>query len=211
MNLRPWRPAVLLAFFPLLASAETTTSSLYQSDFPPAEFQARWKTVFDKIGPDAVAILQGAPKANGFIVPRQSNEFYYLSGIETPHAYLVLNGRDRKVTVLLPPRDERLERAEGKILSADDADLVKSLTGVDTVASTRTMTEEWMRQIVRGFRPVIYTPFTPAEGNAQCRGELQSANAAIALDFWDGRPSQRPTSCSCCGPVSRALTCATSH
>ena len=36
----------------------------------------------------------------------------------------------------------------------------------------------------------IYTPFAPAEGNAQSRGELQAANAAIAADSWDGRPSR---------------------
>ena len=41
----------------------------YQSDFPPEEFQARWKAVFDRIGDRAVAIVQGAPKANGFLVP----------------------------------------------------------------------------------------------------------------------------------------------
>ena len=56
---------------------------------------------------------QGAPKANGFLVPRQTNEFYYLCGIETPHAYLVLDGRDRKVTLFLPraTRGWRVPRA----------------------------------------------------------------------------------------------------
>jgi Xaa-Pro aminopeptidase len=48
-------------------------------------------------------------------MPRQTNEFYYLCGIETPHAYLVLDGRNRKVTLYLPPRNERLESAEGKV------------------------------------------------------------------------------------------------
>ena len=71
----------------------------------------------------------GRTKTNGFLVPRQTNEFYYLCGIETPHAYLILDGRDRKATLLLPPRDARLESAEGKVISADDAELVKQLTG----------------------------------------------------------------------------------
>ena len=108
----------------------------YQSDFPPEEFQARWTAVFDRIGDRSIAIVQGASKPSGFVFPRQSNEFYHLCGIETPHAYLILDGRDRKVTLFLPPRDEALERAEGKVLSADDADAVKRLTGVDGVAST---------------------------------------------------------------------------
>ena len=31
----------------------------YQSDFPPQEFQARWSKLFDRIGEDAVAVVQG--------------------------------------------------------------------------------------------------------------------------------------------------------
>jgi Xaa-Pro aminopeptidase len=52
------------------------------------------------------------------------------------------------------------------------------------------MNEDWMRQFLRGPRAVIYTPFAPAEGAAQSRGEVQAANAAITLDYWDGRPSR---------------------
>ena len=122
--------------------------------------------MFEKIGDRAIAIVAGAPKANGFLVPRQTNEFYHLCGIETPHAYLVLDGRDRKVTLFLPPRDPRLESAEGKVLSAEDAELVKQLTGVNAVASTTDLAGDGMRRFVRGFGAVIYTPFAPGEGNA---------------------------------------------
>ena len=105
----------------------------YQTDFPPEEFKARWARVFDEIGPDAVAVVQGVSLTNGYTMPRQHNTFYYLCGIETPGAYLLLDGRTRKVTLYLPPRNARLERAEGKVLSAEDAALVKRLTGVDDV------------------------------------------------------------------------------
>jgi Xaa-Pro aminopeptidase len=162
----------------------------YQSDFPPEEFRARWAGVFERMGKQGIAIIQGAPKPSGFIFPRQSNEFYYLCGIETPHAYLVLDGRDQTVTLFLPPRDESLERAEGRILSADDAETARRLTGVEKVASTKMMNSDWIHQLVRGSRTVIYTPFAPAEGAAQSREEIRAANAAIALDYWDGRLSR---------------------
>jgi Xaa-Pro aminopeptidase len=165
-------------------------TGLYQSHFPPAEFKARWEKVFDKIGKDAVAIVQGAPQVNGYIPFRQTNEFYYLSGIETPHSYILFDGRNRKVTLFLPARNERLERAEGKVLSANDPKLVKELTGVDAVMSTDSMTGIWMRSLLGRPAPVLYTPFSPAEGNAQSRGELLSANASVAADFWDGRLSR---------------------
>ncbi len=162
----------------------------YQSHFPPEEFKARWAKIFDKIGDRAVAIVPGVSLARGFNFPRQSNEFYYLSGIETPGAYVLLDGRTRKATLILPPRNERLERSEGKVLSAEDAELVKQLTGADAVASTKAMGEEWLSELMKAPAPAIYTMFTPAEGSAESRYELQNANAAIAADYWDGRVSR---------------------
>lgn len=181
---------IILLFALLLPVALRAQTPHYQTHFPPEEFKARWTTIFDKIGDRAVAIVQGAPLARGFALPRQSNEFYYLSGIETPGAYLLLDGRRRKVTLILPPRNERLERSEGKVLSADDAELVRQLTGADAVASTRSMGEEWLSELMKAPAPTIYTMFTPAEGSAESRFELQNANAAIAADYWDGRVSR---------------------
>ena len=163
-------------------------SQHYQVDFPPEEFKARWKGVFEQIGDEAVAVVQGFSLSNGFIMPRQTNTFYYLSGIETPHAYILLDGRDKKVTLYMPPRNERLERSEGRILNADDEILIKKLVGVDAVFSTDDMRENFPPGLDRG--TVIYTMFTPAEGQGQSRYELEVANASIAADPWDGRVSR---------------------
>lgn len=184
------RFALPFALLFLLPAALLAQSPYYQPHFPPEEFQARWRKIFDQIGDRAVAIVQGAPLARGYAMPRQSNEFYYLSGIETPGAYLLLDGRTRKTTLFLPPRNERLERSEGKVLSADDAALVRQLTGVDAVASAKSMSEEWLNELTKAPAPALYTMFTPAEGSAESRHELQMANAAIAADYWDGRVSR---------------------
>ena len=186
-KIRLWSLIILLS---LPISGVAQSALYYQKNFPPEEFKARWQQVFDRIGNSAVAIVSGAPQTPGFIFPRQYNEFYYLCGIETPHAYILLDGRTRKVTLLLPPRNERLERSEGKVLSADDAETVKQLTGVDAVLSTKLMNDDWMRELLKDSTPVIFTPFAPAEGNAQNRYELQITNANIASDFWDGRLSR---------------------
>jgi Xaa-Pro aminopeptidase len=182
MNRSIW-PLLFCLACPALLLAQSTPH--YQKDFPPEEFRARWERIFDRIGNTNVAIIQGMPQVNGFIFPRQNNEFYYLCGIETPHSYVVLDGQRRKVTLYLPERNERLERAEGRVLSADDADLVKKLTGVDEVLSTATMKEDQMPQVKAA--KVIYTLFSPGEGYAQSRGELQGANRSIKSDYWDGR------------------------
>ena len=78
--------------------------NLFQTHFPPAEFAARRASVFDALG-GAAAVVQGGPEVRGFEVFRQTNEFYYLCGVEVPHSYLLLDGRDRRTTLFLPERD----------------------------------------------------------------------------------------------------------
>jgi Xaa-Pro aminopeptidase len=163
-------------------------SQHYQVDFPSEEFRQRWNGVFNQIGDDAIAVVQGIPLTNGFIMPRQSNAFYYLCGIESPHAYILLDGRNKKVTLYMPPKNERLERSEGRILNAEDKRLIKKLVGVDFVKSTGDMFENFPPDLKRS--TIIYTMFTPAEGQGQSRYELEVANASIASDPWDGRISR---------------------
>ena len=123
----------------LLSAAAGVRAQYYQTDFPADEFKSRHAKVLDQIGTSAVAVLQGMPQTEGFTLPRQHNSFYYLSGIETPGAYLLLDGRTRKVTIYLPPRNARLEAAEGRVLSAEDADLVMRISGVDQVLPVQQM------------------------------------------------------------------------
>src|SRR5688572_32887263 len=98
----------------------TAHAQYHQTDFPAEEFKSRHARVFEQIGATAVAVVQGVGQTEGFTLPRQHNTFYYLSGIETPGAYLLLDGRSKKATLYLPPRNARLEAAEGRVLSADD-------------------------------------------------------------------------------------------
>jgi Xaa-Pro aminopeptidase len=173
-------PLVALA----LGCATVASAQHYQTDFPPEEFRTRWSAVFTRIGDSAVAVAQGATLTNGFQLPRQSNTFYYLCGIETPGAYLLLDGRTRRATLYLPPRNERLERSEGKVLSAEDGELVRRLVGVDEVRPVTEMGPSWP---AGDAKVDLYAETAPAEGYAQSRYELKAADAAIASDPWDGR------------------------
>lgn len=175
----------VLFLWPLSSGAQH-----YQTDFPPEEFQARWDTLFDAIGDNSVALVQGGPAPRGFEYPRQTNTFYYLSGVETPHAYLWFDGRTREVTLFLPPRNERLERSEGVVLSAATEDLAKTLIGVHHVRSTEEMSDAWLVEAIGDSKPAIYTPFRPGEGYAQSRYEIQKADKQILDDYWDGRLSR---------------------
>jgi len=123
-------------------------------------------------------------------VPRQYNELYYLCGVETPHSYLMLDGRSQRAILYLPPRNERLERSEGRVLSAADAELARQKTGADEVLSTEALRGDWLGGLGEPAPKRIFTPFQPGEGSAESRYEIQQAEAGIAADPWDGRLSR---------------------
>jgi Xaa-Pro aminopeptidase len=174
----------------LAASALAQDVPLFTEEFPPSEFRARRDKLYDAIGAGAIAIVQGAPSPVGYVRFRQSNEFFYLSGVESPHAYLLLDGERRRTSLYLPHRNERREASEGKLLSAEDAELARELTGIDAVYGVELLSDHLARLAWGGRVPVLYTPFKPAEGLATSRDLATRAASDIANDPWDGRPAR---------------------
>jgi Xaa-Pro aminopeptidase len=163
----------------------------FQTDFTKAEFAERRDRVYDAIGDNAFALIQGAADVKGFALFRQSNSFYYLSGFEAPHAYLLLNGRNRTATLYLPHQDPGRERNEGKTWAAEDAEQIIVSTGVDAVKPIEQMGRDWIwGALFRPPHPVLYTPFSPAETGTDSRDELLRYQASVMNDPWDGRPSR---------------------
>jgi len=181
----------------VLVAGTAARAQYYQTDFPAEEFRSRHARVFDQIGTAAVAVVQGVAQTEGFTLPRQHNTFYYLSGIETPGAYLLLDGRTRTATLYLPARNPRLEAAEGRVLSAEDGDLVKRISGVDEVKPLQQMADtNWPLSTAPAGGsnqppPVIFAEFSPAENQGQSRGELVAAETARVNDPWDGTGSRQ--------------------
>ena len=112
MSLRRPFLAVLLCLLPALAVFAQEGFPLFTTDFPPEEFAARRAKVYEAIGTDAIAVVQGAPNPPSYTRFRQTNEFYYLCGIETPHAYLMMDGKTKKASLFLPHRNEKRESGE---------------------------------------------------------------------------------------------------
>jgi len=178
----------ILAFLPLIQVVAQQTS--HQPDFTAEEFMQRRSAVYAAIG-DNIAVIQGAEEDNGFIVFRQSNTFYYLSGLEIPSAYMLLDGARKQTTIYLPHRDAERERGEGKILSAEDAELVQAISGAERVRPIEKMgTDFTYAYLVRPPTPALYTPFSPDEKFRQSRDEMLSGFGRRAADPWDGRPSK---------------------
>jgi len=162
----------------------------FTTDFPPEEFAARRAKVYDAIGDKAFAGIQGAPSPAGYTRFRQSNDFYYLCGIEVPRAYLLLDGAARKATLYLPHRNEGREKGEGRMLSAEDADDVKKLSGVDAVYGTDLLAEQMVGKYHREGLRILFTPLAPAEGASMSRDLALRSVADIGSDPFDGLPSR---------------------
>ena len=181
----------LLVFLTANVSHFGQEKHYYQTDFPKEEFAERRAKLFEKIGKNAIAIIQGAKGTGDFNVFRQSNEFYYLSGIETPHSFLLLDGRNQRTTVYLPHRDVGREQNEGKMLSAEDGDLIKELTGIDQVRSIEQLSLDLAgKGLLRPPPPMLYTPLSPAEIGTDSRDELLAEQARVSANPWDGAPSR---------------------
>ena len=158
----------------------------YQTNFLPEEFKSRRSVIFDEIGVNGIALIQGAPSVAGFKLFRQSNSLYYLCGLEEGHAYLLLNGKNRSTTIYLPHRDNSREKSQGKILSAEDANLIEKLTGVTRVRPIEFLGNDLVRTgLINGTTPLLFTPLSPAEMGNDSRDEILSGHARAAADPWD--------------------------
>ncbi len=186
MNTR-LRSMVLLASIPLLVWAQD--APLFTNDFPAQEFAQRRQKVYEAIGA-AVALVQGAPSTQGYVRFRQWNEFYYLCGIESPHAYLLMDGNSKRSVLYLPHRNAGRERSEGTVLSAEDDELIRKLTGVDAVFGIDLLSEHLGRYARGASIRKVYVPHQPPEGFATSRDLAVRYNTDIEADPWDGRTSR---------------------
>ncbi|MCU0246697.1 MAG: Xaa-Pro aminopeptidase [Bryobacter sp.] len=160
------------------------------ADFPPEEFTARRAKIFERIGNRAIALVQGAALPEGFGVFRQANDFYYLTGLESPHSYLLLDGRSRRSTIFLPHRDEARDRNQGKTLSAEDASEIRQLTGADAVFGVEMLSVQLAGMQIQLPAPAVYVPSAPLQGVMGSRDEILRSYAEVAADPWDGRLSR---------------------
>lgn len=181
---------VVLAHLALPAHAQVDVPP-FTEDFPPEEFAARRSQLFDAMGPNTIAVLQGASSPRGYTRFRQTNEFYYLTGIEVPGAYLLLDGTTRRAHLFLPHRNAGRERAEGKLLAAEDAGFIRDTLRFDGAYGVDLLAEHLARLArTRPAIPALYTPMSPSEGTAESRDLGLRVNADIASDPWDGRESR---------------------
>ena len=179
-----------LAVFGVSTLAAQGTDALFTTHFEKQEFADRRARVCDAIGPRSAALVQGAGSVHSSARFRQSNQFFYLTGVETPHALVLIDCSSSSTTLYLPHRNVYRSGRDGHFLTADEPEHVVEMTGVDAVAGTETLSERLARMTYRGSVDTVYTPFAPAEGPAASRDGEMRVIGDRAADPWDGRPSR---------------------
>lgn len=178
-------PAQLAQDRPAPAAELLDARLVFTDVFPPEEFAARRGRVMDQIG-DAVAILQGTTERPGEQPFRQNNNFFYLTGVELPRALIVIDGRAKRSTLYLQPRDPRRERMYGPLLYPGDE--AARITGIEAVV----VREEFQKALtaLARERRTIYTLFRPEVLGSASSSDTTALAANTASDPWDGRPSR---------------------
>jgi len=169
-----------------LLSLPLAAQPVFTDVFPPDEYAARRARVMAKIG-EGVAILEGTTERPGEQPLRQGNQFFYLTGVVEPRALLILDGRTKRSTLFLNPRNERRESGMfgPGLYPGDEA---AKATGIESVLP-RDEFANVLAEIARDGR-AIYTPYRPEVlSSASAEGPVALARANKS-DPWDGRPTR---------------------
>jgi Xaa-Pro aminopeptidase len=178
-------PRVVLAVVLGALARPAGAQRLFTSAFPPEEFAARRVRVMAAVD-DGVAVLQGAAELSSYLSFRQNNHVFYLTGVEVPRAIVLIDGRTKRTTLFLPPRDERMERSEGPILVPGDE--AARLTGIESVVAREAFAAALDAVLADG--RAVYTPQRGESLGAFTPWSVIRHERLSSADPWDGRPSR---------------------
>jgi Xaa-Pro aminopeptidase len=176
----------LLGFCIFLFTAQICAQPVFTGPevFPPEEFAARRALVMARIG-DGVAIIQGTTERPGEQPLRQANQFFYLTGVVVPRAILLIDGRSKRSTLFLNPRNARREdNMYGPGLSPGAA--AAASTGLEAVLAR----DEFKAAVEALDGRPLYAPFRPEVLGCASASDPVALARATKNDPWDGRGSR---------------------
>jgi len=188
------RKLFVLCLLSLTVGASLAANALERQ--PGSDYHARREALAKKTGGVVVylAPLEGRDAVYAF---RQDDNFYYLSGLTTPGAALMIApavdaqgdtpARPYTEILFLPPHNLRLEKFTGVQLGADNPDAVK-ITGFDHVEEMSKLPEEVSKALAGG-RPAVYTDVSSQSeptANVEALDFLKRTNNSVF--FQDVKP-----------------------
>ena len=206
MPLRRWLLGASVILFLAVSLLAQEGFPLFTTDFPPEEFAARRAKVYEAIGKDAFAVIQGAPSPPGYTRFRQSNDFYYLCGIEVPHAYLLLDGATKRRRSTCRTATRAARRARARCSRPKTPKRSRSSRASTTVSGTDLLAEHLAQGARRARQRDLYTPLARPRASRMSRDLAMRAIADSGVGPV-GRPRRpaRATSCACSRSGSRCF------
>lgn len=150
---------------------------LFTPDFTAEELAERRQRIAEVIGPDAKLLILSAPPAPSHM-PQQDASFYYFTGIETCHSYLLVDGGTGRSQLFLPSRTT-MPGEDANKLGFEDAALIKDRLKFDHVAAGSELTAA-----LQGTK-TVFTPLCEFEGGG---ADFFGANGTAkrrAEEEWD--------------------------
>ena len=167
-----------------------------RSLFGPEWHAARRQALMEVVK-DGVIVLRGAPTQDDYREFRQDNNFWYLSGVSTPNAVLVLLPETGEEVLFVPPVNPLMETWVGDLTDPGEA---RELTGIEDCRPLgdqpggmggfdASHLEEFLDGLARKYK-TFYTQGQPAENWMMSRDQLQTALREQLQDPYDGRPGR---------------------
>ena len=151
----------------------------YRNTYRRDDLIQRRKKIAASIPDGDVALFVGAPATGAFDVFRQYNDFYYLTGTEVPHSYLLISGDTAECTLFLEPLDSRMERSEGPMLSLEDASAIYQLTGIENVKPRHSL------KAACAHANAVWFPNENQESSQACQDTIRHASHSKTTDPFD--------------------------
>jgi Xaa-Pro aminopeptidase len=140
----------------------------------------------EKLG-EGTVVCRGLPESRDYLRFRQDKTFWYLTGVESPNANLVIDVKSAKATLFLPPRNKMAESWNGELWDASD-EWVKELTGIDDVRKNSELAKVLEASIAANKR--VWISMSPNVALAGCADQAHGYDRGLELDPLDGRTSR---------------------
>ena len=164
------------------AAAQTEQMEQTESPFDRSEYKARRDKVMEKIG-DGIAVIMSAQPVHSHRCFFQSNDFYYLTGLELPDSALILDGKEKR-SMLFFSMTEAEAMAKG--LPVELIRRPQRYTGIDWVLPHERLGEFLERLGTQ--RTAVFLMTVPEE---LARENGREKHAALRTNMisnpWDGR------------------------
>ncbi|MFT5286251.1 MAG: Xaa-Pro aminopeptidase [Planctomycetota bacterium] len=139
---------------------------------------------------DGWAFFRGLDKERDAEAFRQDKQFWYLTGVESPNAALLMNAKTGQEILFLPAQDAYAETWEGELWDAGD-EWVRSLTGFGDVRPAEGMVDTLKELVSEG--DIMWTSSHPTLAMMGTSDYAAKHDKARVADELDGRINRAAT------------------